>query len=165
MLETREKLGLEQLEDTDTIPIINYAWRHSFAGKEKNMNAISDRGWNPFNRNILTLHDLRAAMTLKEKSWEHHVQNNIILPNNFSKNISEETESTIVVSTNSCSDFSVNTTSLTAVNGNINLPSLNFSFGTSQKCLDAIVKDIDLQGARERIKENLDNGKSISRNN
>ncbi len=164
MLETREKLGLEELEDTDLIPIINYAWRHSFARKEKNTNAISDQGWNRFNRNILTQHDLRATMTLKEKSREHHVQNNIILLNNFSKNISEEIESTIAVSTNSCSDFSVNTAFLTAVNGNINLPYLNFSFGTLQKCLNAIVKEIDLQRARER-KRRISIMVSRSRNN
>ena len=38
---------------------------------------------------------------------------------------------------------------------------MNYSTGTAQTCLDAIVKDSDLQMARERIKDNLDAGKDI----
>jgi len=41
------------------------------------------------------------------------------------------------------------------------LLSLSYSTGTAQTCLDAIVKDSDLQRARERIKDNLDAGKNI----
>ena len=41
------------------------------------------------------------------------------------------------------------------------LPSLNYSIGTAQTCLNAIVKDSDLQRARERIKSNLDAGRNI----
>ena len=47
MLEIREKLGLGELEDTDLVPIINYALKHSFERIEKNKNVISDQSWNP----------------------------------------------------------------------------------------------------------------------
>ena len=161
MLETREKLGLEELEDTDLIPIINYAWKHSFARKNKNQNANSDRGWNPLNRNILTNADLRATMTLKEKSRDHHKANNIILPQRYF-NDDKSTDSETISAT-SCSAFSMYNNPPSTFNNSQEQASidLNFSYGTAQKCLEAIVKDSDLQMARERIKENLSTGKTI----
>ena len=163
MLETRDKLGLGQLQDTDLIPMINYAWKHSFARIDKNKNAISDRGWNPLNRNILTDRDLRATMTHREKCREHEMRDDIILPKKYlSKNILQpSTDCDTTATKSSCSDFSINSQSLTTINNNVHLPALNFSSGTSQACLDAIVKDSDLQKARERIKENLNKGNSI----
>ena len=160
MLETREKLGLDELQSTDLMPIINYAWNHSFARRDKNKNAISDRGWNPLNRKLLTDNDLRATMTQKEKSREHHKVNNIILPSRFFNNHSSSESGTI--SSTSCSAFSIpgSTSNQSTINTN-QQPSLNFSTGTAQSCLDAIVKDADLQMARERIKENLIKGKAI----
>ena len=42
-----------KLVATDLIPLINRAWKRSFARKEKNQVAIADRGWNPYNRILL----------------------------------------------------------------------------------------------------------------
>ena len=69
ILETRDKLGLGELQDTDLIPMI-----------DKNKNAISDCGWNPLNQNILTDRDLRETMTHREKCQEHEMKDDIILP-------------------------------------------------------------------------------------
>ena len=41
------------LERTDIVPIINYAWEKSFAKIDSNKRAIAERGWNPLNRNLL----------------------------------------------------------------------------------------------------------------
>ena len=80
----------------------------------------------------------------------------------LSKKILEpSTDCDTTATKSSCSDFSINSQSLTTINNNVCTPALNFSSGTSQACLDAIIKDSDLQKARERIKENLNNGKSI----
>ena len=67
LVEKKETMGLPpSLIDTDLMPIINMAWQQSFARSDKNKQAISDRGWNPLNRAILTNQDLRATMTAKE---------------------------------------------------------------------------------------------------
>ena len=49
------------------MPLINKAWNASFARKNKNLQAIADRGWNPLNYNILTMPEIRATMTMDEK--------------------------------------------------------------------------------------------------
>ena len=126
MLETREKLGLGELQSTDLMPIINYAWNCSFARRDKNKNAISDRGWNPLDWKLLTDNDLRATMTQKKKSREHHKANNIILPSRFFDNHSSSESWTI--SSASCSAFSIpgSTNNKSTINTN-QQPSLNFS--------------------------------------
>ena len=47
MLETKEELGItDGVTDTNMVPIINIAWKISFARVEKNKQDIVDRGWN-----------------------------------------------------------------------------------------------------------------------
>ena len=41
------------IEPFEIIPIINAAWPLSFGCEVTDHQAISDRGWNPFNRNLL----------------------------------------------------------------------------------------------------------------
>lgn len=159
MLETRDKLGLNELEDTDLIPIINYAWNHSFARKDKNRNAIADRGWNPLNRKLLTDEDLRATMTDKEKTRKYNEMNNIIHPSQSNEADSICNATSTSSSAPTCSTFTMN--SQPTINNPPQPPSLNFSYGTARNCLDALVKDSDLQKARERIKENLNKGITI----
>ena len=159
MLETRDKLGLNELEDTDLIPIINYAWNHSFARKDKNRNAIADRGWNPLNRKLLTDEDLSATMTDKEKTRKYNEMNNIIHPSKSYEADSICNATSTSSSAPTCSTFTMN--SQPTINNPPQPPSLNFSYGTARNCLDALVKDSDLQKARERIKENLNKGITI----
>ena len=49
-------MGLFQLNltRTDIIPIVNYAWDHSFARVRTNLKAIRDRGWGPLNQILLS---------------------------------------------------------------------------------------------------------------
>ena len=70
LLEKKDEIGLHDdgLVDTDLIPLINTAWKASFARIDKNQNALADRGWNPLNKNLLLHDDLRATMTRREKS-------------------------------------------------------------------------------------------------
>ena len=51
------------VEPHEIISIINYAWDRSFSRIESNMHAIADRGWFPYNRNIMTESTIRASIT------------------------------------------------------------------------------------------------------
>ena len=68
------------LKATDLIPLINRAWNASFARKQKNQQAIADRGWCPLNYNLLTYPEIRATMTKGEKQSELLPGNDVFLP-------------------------------------------------------------------------------------
>ena len=55
---------------TDIIPMIKYAWNHSFAKVRTNQRAIALRGWNPYNRILLLHKDIRVTMTDDERDEE-----------------------------------------------------------------------------------------------
>ena len=69
LLMERKKKGFLPmvLQATDIIPMLNYAWERSFAIVPSNKKAINQRGWYPFNRNLLLHPELIATMTLGEK--------------------------------------------------------------------------------------------------
>ncbi len=71
------------LKPTDLMPLINKAWNVSFARRNKNLQAIVDRGWNPLNYNILTMLKIRATMTNDEKKLELDYTDGIYLPKSF----------------------------------------------------------------------------------
>ena len=54
----------------EIVPMVNYAWAHSFARYAKNKKAISDRGWNPLNCILLTDGVIMRSMTAQEKESE-----------------------------------------------------------------------------------------------
>ena len=77
--ETKEPMSMiGTLEPTDMMHIINKSWQQSFARTDKNKNAIDDRGWNPFNRNLLLHEDICSTMTNKEIQYENDHSNKII---------------------------------------------------------------------------------------
>ncbi len=54
----------------DIIPIINTGWEKSFAKKHSNKKAYYERGWFPFNRNLLLNKQIRSTMTTAELKIE-----------------------------------------------------------------------------------------------
>ena len=60
-------LGHMELVPTDIIPMVNKAWPVSFGCEITNKKAICDRGWYPYNRNLLNNEDLRMKMTKEDK--------------------------------------------------------------------------------------------------
>lgn len=54
------------LQKTDIIPIINMAWKDSFARVNKIKHAIAQRGWNPLNYALMTNKDLVKIFESKE---------------------------------------------------------------------------------------------------
>jgi hypothetical protein len=55
------------IEKTDVIPLMNYAWKRSFARKESNQKALCARGWNPLNYNLLLHPEIAATKTITAK--------------------------------------------------------------------------------------------------
>ena len=56
-----------ELVPTDIIPMVNKAWDVSFGCEIANKKAVCDRGWFPYNRNLLNNEDLRMKMTKEDK--------------------------------------------------------------------------------------------------
>ena len=79
LLEERESKCIHPtLETYDIIPLVNRCWSKSFGLKRKNQNAIVDRGWYPFNRNLLTLPEVRSTMAMIE--LEDELESSIVVP-------------------------------------------------------------------------------------
>ena len=162
LLEKKDELGLydDGLVDTDLMPLINKSWSQSFARVNKNRNALADRGWNPLNQALLLHDDLRATMTRKEKSTEYNLSNNIIIPKQ------KQSNSTLPSNDSHSSMTSMTgTTSSSSINNHPFLTSqpdeLNFNSGQSLTCLKAMLSQDQLHAARERIREDGINGKTI----
>ena len=64
----------ETIDKNDLMLLINIAWNKSFARVDKNRRAIADRGWGPYNRNILTFSHIRATMTETDRIYDLNYQ-------------------------------------------------------------------------------------------
>ena len=91
LVKVKEKLCIMPTIDAHKIiPLINAAWKRSFAQVTHNKKAISERGWNPYNRNCLLNADVRATMTTEELEQEKDrafVILSIFLPDNLAPSL------------------------------------------------------------------------------
>ena len=128
------------LKLTDLKPLIDKAWKASFARKAKNQQAIADRGWYPLNYNLLPHPDIRATMTRVEKESEVLSDNDIFLPEYQLNPKQQSSDSTLndAITTTTVTDISL-------------MLSLNFSTGMSVICLTDILRHEQLHEARKRI--------------
>ena len=147
----REECLPTVLQATDLMPIINKAWSQSFARVKDNQKAISERGWNPLNYNLMLNPEIRATMTEQEREEEGLSNSTIILPRtvglNQERSDSTYTESSIPMSANS------DTTQQS---------SLNFSTGQSAATIESIIAATQLLERREQIKKEQDEGKKLA---
>ena len=60
-------IGEMELLPTDIIPLINKAWANSFAEVEPNKKVIAERGWFPYNQNLLMHNQLRDTIYEHER--------------------------------------------------------------------------------------------------
>ena len=109
--------------------------------------------------------EIRATMTANERQIETS-SSSIILPNKspvkqVSTTSAPESETQKYIQCDSTIN-STETSTLTMTTSDTKPPSLNFNTGTTSFVLDAIVRHEDLQKARERIKKEQDDGKSVS---
>ena len=122
---------------------------------KQNKHAIADRGWNPLNRFLLTLPEIRATMTQEEKIAEEASNNIILPPNDFSlKDDYDDTDTTITFNSDSTPSRSQQSTQV----------SLNFSKGTSSFCIGAILNQEQLMEAREKMNKEQMEGKTLVEN-
>ena len=71
----------------DIIRIVNFGWAQSFGNTETNRQAISARGWFPYNRRLMMEPGLRATMTKAETQKERDGTSNIHLPSYFTHEV------------------------------------------------------------------------------
>ena len=157
------------IDRTDIIPLVNYAWCHSFGKVTSNKKAIRERGWYPPNRNILLDSKLRSTITA-------HDENAHLIPSQFSSTCTAivpyiTPDPTLATTTSSTATATTTTTLTTTSNATFNpkyltpvqdkREYLNYSSGTAAFCLDRIVQNHDLMEARERIKKERTDGKNI----
>lgn len=132
---------------TDIMPLINKAWSQSFARIDKNKNTIADRGWNPFNRNLLAFPEVRKIMTKQEVEAENS-SSKVCLPSKLDFHITHDSSES-----NSSTTLTENTTfhsdnddfiSVDMVEPPLCPPTLNFSTGQVVFCLQKLVQNKDL---------------------
>ena len=135
-----------QFKETDIIPAVNSSWNESFARVSSNQDAISKKGWNPWNRNLLLSEQIRMTMNEDDKQWE---KNNIeISPHSLMTIFAEQ-------NLNLPEDEDV----YLQPKYSSNETKLNFSCGEAARCLVSLVSQQDLQSARSHIEKNRDIGK------
>ena len=144
------------LKPTDLMTLINRAWNASFSRKQKNQQGIADRGWCPLNYNLLTHPEIRATMTKGEKQSELLPSNVVFLPKNL---LGPKQQSTELTSNN---NGTATTTNTLTDDSSANQLSLNFSTSISAICLTDIVRQEQLQEAREMIQNEKRDGKDLT---
>ena len=98
----KAKRKIVQNNQTHTVPpyiyphniirIINSGWADSFANKRTNQNAISERGWYLYNRNLMMNPGLRSTMTKDEKDSEKNGTSSVHLLSHFNRVITDLTQ-------------------------------------------------------------------------
>lgn len=149
---TRKKQDIMQLRNqtcakpdihtTDIIPMVNFGWDDSFADVDGNKNAISERGWNPFNMNLLLNKQIRATMTDEERENEKK-DKEVIIPFHAKENFIEINDDLPTYDEKFLldpKDERKNTI-------------INTNTGVSAYCIDALVSHQDLMDSRNRQKK------------
>ena len=145
LVRKKEELSIKPvIKPTDLVPLINKAWKASFAQVEHNKRAISERGWNPFNRNLLTYKDIRGTMTEKECEQEQQPNSEIFLPQK----------------TADVNDPSPSYDDAYILQAKSDIR-LNFENGTGKFCLNAIAQQDQLSTARNLIALKQTEGKTF----
>ena len=156
---------------TDIIPIVNYAWKESFARVETNRKAIADRGWNPLNYNLLTNKQITPTMTNSEiMELRSMLEVKSTSSTATTNSTQQSTESTMMIRTNNTS-----LSSLTDDGLDMNydpkfiarIPQtvvtlkdkLNFKTGRSAHVARALIHESDILEARERNQMSANKGK------
>ena len=147
----KEDLSLPPvIEPYEIIPIINAAWDKSFGRVLKNKNTIAERGWWPYNRNLLLHPKIRVTMTDDEESKE--AEQNIIFPTHCNLHYIDLTKK---ISTFDPSFIRIISPEST------NKLKLNFTQGTALRCLDTIVQSNEIMETRNCIWSAQIRGKTL----
>ena len=123
--------------------ILNYAWDISFARIDGNKKAILERGWYPYNRNLLLHPELVDTMTKKEQ--ESAVVNNYVGPKN-------------IMIQNDAPNYDPKFLSATVTETETNSISqgLNYSRGVASFCAHTLIGHQSLMERRAKMKEKVE---------
>ena len=153
LLQYKEHLSMAgTLEPTDMLPLINRAWKRSFARVGKNKHAIAERGWMPYNRNIMKFSEIRQTMTAEEIRQEQ-ICNDVILPSNDCNNGDSS-----AASDNSTHVSSTTTMASTDISLQAPINDVNITKGCASFCITSILQHKDMLHAREEIQKNQNQG-------
>ena len=144
---------------TAIIPMVNYAWNHSFTRVTLNKKAIADRGWGPLNYNLLNDKSIRATMTEAESqsfasmtkqqsssaaSWSGLSDSTSIMMNVSSTEVSDLTTDIAF------SEMNYDSKHLQKIPNTVTFSSkLNFSVGRSAAIAQTLLHESDLLKAKE----------------
>ena len=126
----------ETIDKNDLMLLINIAWNKSFARVDKNRRAIADRGWGPYNRNILTFSHIRATMTETDRIYDLNYQ--VVLS-------SSSSVSTITNDSSFCNNF------LSSHSRFSDSSETNLNIGIAATITDSIIQHEDRLLAREIV--------------
>jgi hypothetical protein len=132
---------------TDIVPMTNYANARSFANVEGNKKAIAERGWFPYNRNLLLHPDIRNTMSAAQLKEEK--EKGFYPSKRFEneKRINEMNRPTMM------EEQAPPLPPLPS-----SPPDLNFGSGSAMRFLKRIVRATELQEARKQIIEEKKEG-------
>lgn len=114
----------------DIIRIVNFGWAQSFGNTETNRQAISARGWFPYNRRLMMEPGLRATMTKAETQKERDGTSNIYLSSYFTHEVVD------------LADKPIYNPKFASKKHDKDKQECNFSDGTAAWALDKIVKKV-----------------------
>ena len=139
------------IEPYNIMPIIPYSWDQSFAIVESNKKSIVERGWYPYNRNLMTYPEIRASITKEEAENELLNTSKIVLPLQKRVEITDLTNSSPQVIDKRFAAKPIPDEK----------KQNNFSTGMAAFYLNQLVAEHDLNKARTRIIRQREDGKAV----
>ena len=151
---------------TDIIPIVNYAWKRSFAKVDTNKKAIAARGWGPLNYNLLTNSQIQPTMTKTEMIHLRYMLK-IQSDSSFANQQSSTTPDTsMMINSTSLSDLTddldmnYDPLFLKQVPNTVTVSTkLNFKAGRAAHVAQTLLHESDIIHAREENRKNAEAGK------
>ena len=134
----------------DIIRIVNVEWPQSFGNTKTNRQAISARGWFPYNRRLMMEPGLRATITEDERKKETNGTGTVHLPSSSTHKVTN------------LSNKPTYNLNFSAKKHDEEKQECNFSGGTAAWALGKIVKKSDQMATRERIRNNYEQGLTIT---
>jgi len=174
LLNKRLNIMMDQstLLPTDIIPMVNYAWNHSFTRVVLNKKAIADRGWGPLNYNLLNDKSIRATMTEAEsKSFASMMKQQSSSTaggygSSYSTSImnTSSTEISDITTDIASNEMNYDSKYLQKIPNTVTVSSkLNFSSGRSAAIAQTLLHEADLLKAREANRRKAQQGKEAEK--
>ena len=131
------------IDKRDLILLINIVWNNAFARTDKNRRDITDRGWGPYNRSILSFSLIRATM----------------IESNYLKDIKYHVDLSPSSPVSNITNYLFSDNLFSSISGCSYSGSINLNTGLAALVIDTIIQHEDRLIKRERINNKQNNGK------